>query len=103
MGNPAWDQNVKLDRISDLVVSEEEFNLCHPDSYIVPREPLPRPILENDWLKYPFPSVSLPINYIRMGDIVLVDFGHSGDFAIQCVIKAWSGVMFEVGPNRTAN
>ena len=82
------------------MVSDEYFNPVQPQSHLIQRDTLPRPIYEDEWLDYPFPSVALPINRLRIGDVVLVSLSLAGDVSIQGEIKAGAGSEFGSGPDR---
>jgi hypothetical protein len=84
----------------ELVVCEEQFNPIQSDSAFVQKDCLPRPIYGDMWLQYPFPSIMLPVNNLRIGDSVLVSLSFAGDCTIQGVIKAGPGASFGAGPSR---
>jgi hypothetical protein len=97
---PVWCALQNMDRVCELFVSEEEFNPIQPDSDFIQKDRLPRPIHGDNWLQFPFPSVMLPLNKLRIGDTVLATLSFTGDFSVQGVIKAGPGDVFGAGPNR---
>jgi hypothetical protein len=99
--HPAWSAILNLERASQLMMSELQFNPVQPLSDLIQRDSLPRPIYEDDWLEFPFPSVVLPINHLSIGDIVLVALSFAGDVSLQAQIKGCPGSVFGHGPYRT--
>jgi hypothetical protein len=98
--HPALNAILQLDRIDDLVVSAEQFNPIQPSSDIVQKDTLPRPIFQDKFLHFPFPSIMLPSHKLMIGDNVLVSLDISGEFSLSGAIKAGPGAEFNPGPNR---
>jgi hypothetical protein len=98
--HPAWSELIGLERAPDLLASSEQFNPIQPLSDFVQRDTLPRPFYEEEWLEFPFPSITLPVNRLRRGDHVLISLSFSGDITAQGIIDSMPGDTLGAGPNR---